>query len=303
VQVLVNGKPVSRAVELGVTSFDTAPAYGSGHAEELLGEALQGVRSEVLLTSKFGEGKPGKRDSSRDAILRSVEETLRRLRTDYLDAYLVHWPDDRTPLEETMETLDALVQQGITRFVGVSNFDLELIQRCQRVRPINVVQVGYHLFDQRMAREVLPYCHQHGIAVMAYSALAHGLLAGEISEASAFPERDWRSKGVMMGQPLLKGDRLKQNLRVVERLRTEVAKPKGLSIAQLAISWVLSSPHISTALVGARTPHEIEEDVGIAELSPEDLAWIDDIMVGAVGRVDVFKPFGWAMDDWGAAPV
>lgn len=292
---------IQRAFELGVTSFDTAPGYGSGHAEELLGEALEGMRSSVLLTSKFGAGRPGKRNSSRDGILRELDGTLRRLRTDYVDAYLIHWPDERTPLEVTMETLDELVEDGRIRFAGVSNFDVDLIRRCQDVRPVDVVQVGYNLFDQRMDAEVLPYCHRHGIVAMGYGSLAHGLLAGAFSARLTLPERDWRSRGILFGQPLLRGDRLRRNVEVVERLRTHVAEAKGLSIAQLALSWVLSNPRVATALVGARTPAEIEEDLLSAALSSEDRQKIDEIMSDAVGQVDVFRPYAWAMEDWGPA--
>jgi aryl-alcohol dehydrogenase-like predicted oxidoreductase len=295
---------IRRAKEQGITSFDTAPGYGSGHAEETLGAALVGQREQAIVTTKCGivsrsGGQPG-RDSSRASMLKEIDDSLRRLRTDHLDVYLVHWPDPNTPLEETMATMDEVQQAGKTRLVGVSNFDIPLLEQCLKLRPIDVLQVGYNLFDRRMEREVFPFCREHGIGVMAYGSLAYGLLSGAFTEDTTFDTADWRSNGVAFGQPILGGENFRHNVRLVNQLRDEVAVPKGLTVAQLALAWVVRNPIVTTAMVGARVPAEIEENVGAAQvhLSDDDVGRIQAIMDQAAGRVDVFRPFRWAMEVW-----
>jgi aryl-alcohol dehydrogenase-like predicted oxidoreductase len=299
-------KTIHAAMEQGITSFDTAPGYGSGHAEETLGAAMVGRRDRAVITTKCGivprnshNGQPG-RDSSRASILKEIDDSLRRLRTDHVDVYLVHWPDPETPLEETMATMDEIQKAGKTRLVGVSNFDVDLLEQCRGLRSIDVLQVGYNLFDWRMEKEIFPYCQKNGIGVMAYGSLAYGMLTGAFTEDTTFEETDWRSNGVAFGQPILGGDNFRHNVRLVQRLRDEVAKPKGLTVAQLALAWVVRNPIVTTAMVGARVPAEIQENVGAAtvELSDADVNQIRGIMSEAKGRIDVFRPFGWAMQVW-----
>ena len=297
-------RTIHAALDQGITSFDTAPAYGAGHAEQTLGAALVGRRDQTVITTKCGivpspTGQPG-RNASRASILGEIDDSLRRLRTDHVDVYLVHWPDPNTPLEETMGVMDEIQRAGKTRLVGVSNFDVPLLEACRKLRPIDVLQVGYNLFDRRMEREVFPYCREHGIGVMAYGSLAYGLLTGGFSEDTTFEPADWRSNGVAFGQPILRADNFRHNVRLVDRLRDEVARPKGLTVAQLALAWVVRNPSVTTAMVGARVPAEIEENVGAArvELSDADVAEIESIMDQAAGRVDVFRPFSWAMEVW-----
>ena len=297
-------RTIHAALDQGITSFDTAPAYGAGHAEETLGAALVGRRDQAVVITKCGigptsSGQPG-RNASRASMLREIDDSLRRLRTDHVDVYLVHWPDPNTALEETMATMDEIQRAGKTRLVGVSNFDVPLLEACRKLRPIDVLQVGYNLFDRRMEREVLPYCREHGIGVMAYGSLAYGLLTGGFSEDTTFEPADWRANGVAFGQPILRDDNFRHNVRLVNRLRDEVARPKGLTVAQLALAWVVRNPAVTTAMVGARVPAEIEENVGAAnvQLSEADVAQIESIMDQAAGRVDVFRPFSGAMEVW-----
>ena len=292
-------KTIHAALERGITSFDTAPAYGTGHAEDTLGAALAGRRDQAIVITKCGIS-PGGRDSSRAAIMRGMEDSLRRLRTEYVDVYLVHWPDQNTPLEETMTTMDELQRSGKTRLVGVSNFDVPLLEECRRYRPIDVLQVGYNLFDRRMEAEVLPYCREHAIGVMAYGSLAYGLLTGAFTADTTFESTDWRANGVAFGQPILRGENFASNVRLVQRLRDEVATPKGVSVAQLALAWVVRNRTITTAMVGARVPAEIEENVGAAQVSltDDEVARIEAIMAGAQGQVNVFRPFSQAMEVW-----
>jgi aryl-alcohol dehydrogenase-like predicted oxidoreductase len=299
-------KTIHAAMEQGITSFDTAPGYGSGHAEETLGAAMVGRRERAIITTKCGivprsshNGQPG-RDSSRASILKEIDDSLRRLRTDHVDVYLVHWPDPETPLEETMAVMDEVQKAGKTRLVGVSNFDVDLLEQSRGLRSIDVLQVGYNLFDWRMEKEIFPYCQRNGIGVMAYGSLAYGMLTGAFTEDTTFEESDWRSNGVAFGQPILGGDNFRHNVRLVQRLRDEVARPRGLTVAQLALAWVVRNPIVTTAMVGARVPAEIQENVGAAtvELSDEDDRRIRSIMSEAKGRVDVFRPFSWAMQVW-----
>jgi aryl-alcohol dehydrogenase-like predicted oxidoreductase len=298
-------RAIRRALDAGVNCVDTAPVYGFGHAEEVVGEALAGRRREVVLVTKCGiVWDPGntatRRDLSPASLKREVEQSFRRLRTDVIDVYLLHWPTESTPFEEAFRALDDLVQAGRIHFVGVSNFTVAQMERCRSVRPIDVVQVGYHLFDRRMETEIFPYCARHGIGVMGYGSLGHGLLTGAFTAETRFPEPDWRAKGVAFGQPLLKPENLGRNVAVVERLRGEVAAPRGVPVSQVALAWVLRNPVVSTALVGARTPAEVEANlVGAAlRLTDAEVGRIDDVMRGAAGTIRTFTPLRPANEEW-----
>src|SRR5207237_3197852 len=190
-------RAVGRALDLGINCFDTAEGYGMGASERALGKARASRRDEATDFSKFGmnyRDKPNLRDSSRERVVTTIDKTLKNLGTDYVDAYLVHWPDRTVPFEETMGALDELVKDGKIRFVGLSNFKREEIEACMHVRRVDVVQYGWHLFDRRMQREIFPYCQEHGIGVMAYGSLAFGLLTGPFTPETTFAQDDWRSR-------------------------------------------------------------------------------------------------------------
>jgi aryl-alcohol dehydrogenase-like predicted oxidoreductase len=301
-------KAIHRALERGVNCVDTAPAYGGGHSEEVVGRALAGRRQDVILVTKCGvkPPPPGElgplRDSTRANILREIDASLGRLKTDWVDVLLVHWPDANTPFEETMRALDEVVASGRARFVGVSNFTESMMAECMRTRRIDVQQVGYHMFDRRQEVATFPYCLTHGIGVMGYGSLGHGLLTGAFTRTTTFdPRRDWRGNGVAFGQPLFRGDNFTANVDVAERLRRDVAEPRGVPLSQVALAWVLSHPAISTALVGARTPAEVDaNDAGAdIDLTPAERAAIDAIIGDAAGRVREFTPLRPAMEPWG----
>jgi aryl-alcohol dehydrogenase-like predicted oxidoreductase len=198
---------VHRGLELGVTLFDTARAYGFGRSEELLGRALGGRRQEVVLVTKIGleKGADGTyyRDSSKETLLRGFEHSLRALRTEFVDLLLIHWPDRARPWEEPMETLAEIQRSGKARYVGVSNFRAADLSACARLADIVTNQVGYNLFDRRWEREMFPTAERLGIGIMAYGPLAHGLLTGTFTPATTFQSTDWRSSGGAFGQPLL----------------------------------------------------------------------------------------------------
>ena len=301
-------KAIHRALDRGVNCVDTAPAYGAGHSEEVVASALEGHRKDVILVTKCGVKvpPPGQlgplRDASRSNILQEIDASLKRLRTDWVDVLLIHWPDSATPFQESMRALEEVVVSGRARFVGVSNFTSAMLSECLGTRRVDVSQVGYHMLDRRQERETFPFCLANGIGVMGYGSLGHGLLTGAFTAATTFEAgRDWRAGGVAFGQPLFREANLKTNVGVVERLRREIAEPRGVSLSQLALAWVLGHPAISTALVGARTPAEVDANDAGAELdlSAEERARIDAIVAGAAGRVREFTPLRPAMEAWG----
>ena len=298
-------RAIHRALDVGVNCVDTAPAYGFGHAEEVVGQALRGRRSQAILVTKCGlawdpEVPAIRRDTTPASLRRGVDQSLRRLQTDVIDVYLIHWPNAETPFEDAFSAMDDIVRTGKVRFVGVSNFTVEQMEACMRVRRVDVVQVGYHLFDRRMEREVFPYCARHGIGVMGYGPLGHGLLTGTFTAATRFLEPDWRAKGIAFGQPIFTPENLLRNVKVVDRLRREVAEPLGVSVSQLALAWVFRNPVVSTALVGARNPAEVDANLAGTRLalSDADVVRIEGIMADAAGMIRAFTPLRPAMEPW-----
>jgi aryl-alcohol dehydrogenase-like predicted oxidoreductase len=283
---------VNRAIDLGVTLFDTAPNYGFGGSEEVLGRALGTRRKDIVLVSKVGitwdpVTHTTKFDGRYSTIKRINEESLRRLDTDHLDLVLMHWPDPETPIEETMRALEELRTEGKALHVGVSNFSAYELREARKYAPICANEVGYNLFDRRWEREMFPTAQELGVGIMAYGPMAHGLLTGTMPRQNAFDERDWRRQGNIFGQRLF-GPNLDQNLDVVDKLLT-VADRIGTSLPLLALAWVLRNPAVSVALAGCRTRREIEENVRALSvtLDTEVLAEIDQIMTGAAGQTDV----------------
>jgi len=279
-------RAVGRALDLGINCFDTAEGYGLGASERALGKALGSRRRDAIIVTKFGIGyrdKPNLRDASRARCMASIEKSLENLGTDCVDVYLIHWPDHVTPFEETMRALEDVVRQGKARFVGVSNFKRDEIEACMQVRRVDVGQYGWNLFDRRMQRDVLPYCRENGIGVMAYGSLAYGLLTGAFTENTDFGSDDWRARADKMGSiklfdTLFGPEFFPRNLRVVEDLKGLAAR-HGRSLPQLALRWAISNPAVSTALVGCRTVAEVEDNVGALEWSigEGDIAEIDAI--------------------------
>ena len=262
-------RAVHASIDLGVTLFDTAAVYGWGEGEKLLGRALEGKRGDVVVVSKAGipwdeEGGGRRRDSSRESLEKSLNESLSRLQTDYLDLFLIHWPDESRPMSVPMEAFADFQKQGKIRYGGVSNFSPQQMSDCLDVFPIVTNQVGYHLFDQRPEPEIIPFCADNGMGIMAYGSLAHGLLTGTMTPETTFEEDDWRRSLMAFGQPIFKGQNFLDNLKKVDTLK-EMAADKGFSVAQLALAWVASEPTVSVALVGTRRPEEIQENVAAAD--------------------------------------
>jgi aryl-alcohol dehydrogenase-like predicted oxidoreductase len=273
------------ALSMGVTLFDTAHAYGFGAAEQVLGEALEpeirSARDSIVIATKGGlreqDGGPV-RDSSPAALRRDLEASLRAMGTDYVDLYQVHWPDPATPITTTAETLQEFVSEGLVRFVGVSNFDEEQMATFQQVRPIDTLQPPYHMFRREIETSVLPFAREHGIGVLVYGPMAHGLLTGSMSESTTFAADDWRSKS-----DLFVGESFRRNLAVVRDL-SRFAVARRATVAQLAIAWALANPAVDAAIVGARSAKQIRETASSVELhlSADDMAQIDSILSAEV---------------------
>ena len=285
-------RAVHRAIDLGVTLFDTAAAYGHGHAEQVLGRALGERRKEVVLVTKGGlkwdaVGGPILRDDSYASLMEDMDSSLRRLGADYVDLYLIHWPDGTTPIAEMMRALNDLLASGKARYVGVSNFSAAQLREGRRYAPLCANQVGYNLFDRRWEREMFATAQELGVGVMAYGPMAHGLLTGAFTTETTFVEWDWRSRGAAFGQALFTAENFPRNLAVVERLKALAAR-LGTTLPQMAIAWVLQHPAVGVALAGIRKPEEIEHNTGALDvrLSPDDLREIDEIMTGAAGQVE-----------------
>ena len=275
-----------RTVTLGATRWaSTAQAYGFGRSERLLGAALaadlRSARESVVIATKGGlrmDGDRLVRDASPAWLRKGVEASLEALGTDYIDLYQVHWPDPQTPIRDTAAALAELVREGLIGHVGVSNYTTAQIGQFAAVLPVGTVQPPYHLFRRDIEADLLPYAAAHHIGVLAYGPLAHGLLGGAITEATAFAAGDWRAHS-----PAFTGAGFARNLEVVAALRA-FAADRGATIAQLAVAWVLAHPAVQVAIVGARTPAHLAESLGALNLplSQDDLAEIDRIMAAAV---------------------
>ena len=248
---------IRAAIERGVTLIDTAPVYGFGRSEEILGKALAapGLREQVSIASTVGvawkDGRPY-RDASPAHIRREIEASLRRLRTEVIDLCQVHWPDPDTPLEETARTLEQLRAEGKIRLIGVSNYDARQMEAFRAVAPLASVQSPYNLFERQIETEVLPYAARTGLTVLSYGALCRGLLSGTMTSERTFAGDDLRNV-----DPKFRGARLRQYLEVVAELDALARERFGKPVLALALRWVLERG-ATIALWGARSPEQLD---------------------------------------------
>jgi aryl-alcohol dehydrogenase-like predicted oxidoreductase len=270
---------IRAAVEQGINLIDTAPAYGFGRSEEIVGKAIQeaGLRSRVVIATKVGlEWNDGDvaRNASRARIFKEVDDSLRRLRTDYIDIYQVHWPDPLVDIEETADAMATLFRQGKIRAIGVSNFSVEQMDRFRRVAPLHVLQPPYNLFERGAESTLLPYCQQHGIATLGYGALCRGLLSGRMRRDTKFEGDDLRRT-----DPKFQPPRFAQYLSAVEQLDRLAQDRFGKRVIQLAVRWSLEQG-ISTALWGARKPDQLQavDEVAGWRLDRDTIAEIERIL-------------------------
>jgi aryl-alcohol dehydrogenase-like predicted oxidoreductase len=247
---------IRAAFEHGINIVDTAPVYGFGRSEEIVGKAIaEGrLRADVLIATKAGlqwDGGKVSRNASRARILREVEDSLRRLRTDYIDVYQVHWPDPLVTIEETAEAMLTLLKQGKIRAIGVSNFSVLQMERFRRVAPLHVLQPPYNLFERGIETDLLPYCRKNQIAMLGYGALCRGLLSGRMRTDTVFDGDDLRRNDPKFIEP-----RFAQYLAAVGKLDRLARQRFGKRVIQLAVRWMLDQG-ITTALWGARRPDQL----------------------------------------------
>jgi aryl-alcohol dehydrogenase-like predicted oxidoreductase len=247
---------IQAAFQHGINVIDTAPVYGFGRSEEIVGKAIAEarLRSEVVIATKAGlqwDGGRVSRNASRARIMREVEASLRRLRTDYIDIYQVHWPDPLITIEETAEAMHTLVEQGKIRAIGVSNFSVVQMERFRRVAPLHVLQPPYNLFERGIEADLLPYCQENKIAMLGYGALCRGLLSGRMRADTVFDGDDLRRTDPKFIEP-----RFAQYLTAVGKL-DRLAQRFGKRVIHLAVRWMLDQG-ITTALWGARHPGQLQ---------------------------------------------
>ena len=270
---------IRSAIERGVTLIDTAPAYGFGRSEEIVGKALaeSGLRDKVTIATKVGlTWKDGAvfRDSRPARIRKEIDDSLRRLRTDVIDLYQVHWPDFETPIPETARTLEDLRRQGKIRAIGVSNYSSSQMDAFRAVAKLDAVQPPYNLFEREIEADVLPYAKRAGLAVLSCGALCRGLLSGRMTADTKFDGDDLRKV-----DPKFQGMRFRQYLAAVDELRKLARERFGKSVLALAVRWVLDQgPTI--ALWGARHPGQLDpiDDIEGWHIDPATRREIDAIL-------------------------
>lgn len=271
-------KAIHRGLDLGINWIDTAAVYGLGHSEEVVAEAIRGIRQEVFLATKCGmvwdqQGKVTKNLKPK-SIRKEIEDSLRRLQTDHIDLYQFHWPDVTTPVEDSWSVMTDLVQEGKVRFIGVCNFSVEELERCRKIAPVQSLQPPYHMLRRDIEKELLPYCGKQGIGIVAYSPMASGLLTGKFNFDSLAGD-DWRRKDPQF-------DKLSREkvARLLDQLNP-IAQRHKLSLGELAVAWVLRNENLTSAIVGARKAWQIEEIVGAADvmLSSHDIDSIGSFLV------------------------
>ncbi|MCX7761209.1 MAG: aldo/keto reductase [Candidatus Kryptonium sp.] len=275
-------KAIQKAIEVGMNCIDTAPVYGFGLGEEIVGKAIKGKRNEVIIATKCGlrwdtdEGEfffdtyfNGKRyyvykNARKNSIIEECERSLRRLNTDFIDIYQIHWPDKTTPIDESLEALTRLQEQGKIRAFGVSNFDANLMKETLKYMRVESNQVKYSLLDRSIEKELVPLCVENKISILAYSPLEQGLLTGKITMETEFKSGDLRKR-----QFWFLPENRKKVLDALEKIKP-IAKERNVTVAQLVINWTFSQTGITTAIVGARNPEQVEENAKAATFKLTD---------------------------------
>jgi len=256
---------IHRALDMGINWVDTAAVYGFGHAEEIVGRALRGRSNRPYIFTKCS--RIGNADGSVTSVLkaasirREVEESLRRLQVDVIDLYQIHWPLPDDDIEEGWRTMAELKTQGKVRHIGVSNFSVSQMRRAQAIAPISSLQPPYSLINRGIENEILNFCEEQNIGVIAYAPMMSGLLTGAMTRerASALPKTDWRRNNPEFQEP-----RLSRNLLLVDLLRT-IGQQHGRSPGEVAIAWTLRQPAVTGAIVGGRHPEQIDTIIGAAD--------------------------------------
>jgi aryl-alcohol dehydrogenase-like predicted oxidoreductase len=282
---------IKKAIDLGMTSIDTAPAYGFGLSEELIGGAIKGKRDKVQILTKYGlrwdlqkgvfffntkdnQHNPVAmhRYSGKESIIYECEQSLKRLKTDYIDLYQIHWHDKSTPAQETMEAVLSLIKSGKVRFAGVCNYSAELLDEARKYLSLCSDQVPYSMVKRDIESDLVPYCLKNKVGILAYSPLQRGILTGKITPGYAFNAGDSR-----VDTPYYQPGNIKRINDFLSSIRP-LAESRGITLSQLVINWTIRQPGIASALVGARSPEQVEENAKAADfrLTDEEIAMINN---------------------------
>ncbi len=286
-------RAIETAIDNGMTTIDTAAVYGFGLSEELTGKAIKGKRTEVQILTKFGlswydkkgafyfsttdnNGKDTDiyRYASKERVMTECDASLKRLGTDFIDLYQIHWPDTTTPVSETMEALETLIQKGKIRAGAVCNYPVELLKEAGRTYAVASDQVPYSMVNRAIEKDVVPYCIENNIGILAYSPLQRGLLTGKIRKGHRFNEGDTRPGTVYYQEP---------NFSVIMDLNEKlanIASERGVTLAQLVLNWTINQPGITCALAGARNPTQVLDNVKAADfkLTDDEIAEINNLL-------------------------
>jgi aryl-alcohol dehydrogenase-like predicted oxidoreductase len=271
---------IHTALDAGMDWIDTAEVYGMGTSEKIVGRALEGRRDQVFLATKLAP-KPAGSGFDRDGVRRGCEASLQRLGTDRIDLYQLHWPDGgRVPLEETWQAMAGLVDDGLVRFIGVSNFPKPFIETCLSIRHVDSLQPEFSLLNVEL-RDLIDWCGQKGVGVVPYGPLAFGLLTGAIDRSTEFHERDWRGgrRNDIRTPEMFRPGKIERSLAVVEALRP-IADRLGITLSQLALAWTFHQKGVTSAIAGSRNPRHVREnaETGDIELDEKTLAEIEEII-------------------------
>ena len=249
---------IQAGIDAGINFIDTAPAYGAGHSEEVVGKAIRGRRSQVIIATKLGIIRTADdfiKNLRPESVRKEIDDSLGRLGVDTIDLWQVHWPDPNTPLEDTLGELSRIKESGKFRYLGVSNFDTALMERARRVMEVVSLQPHYSLLERTIEAEILPYCISHDVGVVGYGTLAAGLLTGKFKEIPTFEKGDQRADFYdFFKEPYF--SRVQKFLASV----SDIAKELDKSVAQVVINWTFSRKGVTTALVGARTPAQAKQN-------------------------------------------
>ncbi len=261
---------IRTVLETGINWIDTAEVYGDGRSEELVGLAITGHRDEVLIATKVAP-EPEGTGFRPEQIRRACVDSLRRLRTGHIDLYQLHWPDETgVPIEDTWGAMAALVDEGLVRAIGVSNFDRELIERCEAIRHVDSLQQEFSML-QLEHRELIAWCGENGIGVLSYGPLAYGLLTGTIGPQTRFDPTDFRSGAGEWDywRKLFAPGKLERSLAVVEAIRP-IAERLGCTVGQLALAWNVHQPGVTAAIAGSRNPEHVRANAAAGDIELDE---------------------------------
>jgi len=275
---------IRKAIDSGVNLIDTAPIYGDGHSEEMVGKAVKGRRHQVVIATKCGarfRGADLVNDLTPKSIRKELEVSLKLLDTDVIDLYQCHWPDPNTPIEETIGEMAKMKAEGKIRHIGVSNFDAALLKKAQKVARIASNQVGYSMLNREIENELIPFCREQAIGILAYGPLGGGILTGKYKEKPKFEEGDART----FFYDYYEEPQWSQVQALLKELE-QIAARHGKPVVQVAINWARQQPGITSALVGARNPQQAEANAvaGNWRLSNEDLSNINQALSQTFGK-------------------